>query len=156
MNNSIATIEPSGKGRVALVLGAIMFAVIGMAAIEAPASPLCAAEGMDGPLSARQGQVLTVKIAEADREAAVSGTFMGRAVPFFVDARPQQPGGYVGLPGIDVQDRSGAQRLTIIVKGNGRERCLQVFVTVIKGDFPVQRLTLPREKVDLDEKSVVR
>ena len=156
MNNSTAACKSGGRRGFWVIAGVIMCAEISIAAIEVAASPLCVSERMAGSLSARQGEVVMVKVPEADREAAMSGTFMGRAVPFFVDTRPQRPGGYAGLLGIDVQDPPGAQRLTIIVKGNGRERCLQVFVTVIKGDFPVQRLTLPREKVDLDEKSVVR
>lgn len=107
-------------------------------------------------LSGTQGQIVVVKIVEADLSAEVSGSFLGRTVPFFPDPRPEEPVGYVGLLGLDLQEQPGMHTLLVDVNSQGHRRGVKVSVHVRKGAFPVQHLTLPREKVDLDEASLVR
>ena len=107
-------------------------------------------------LSGTQGQILVVKVVEADLRADVSGTFLGRAVPFFPDLRPEEPVGYMGLIGLDLQEKPGMHVLLVDVNSQGHTRRVPFRVHVDKGTFPIQHLTLPREKVDLDEASLSR
>lgn len=107
-------------------------------------------------LSGTQGQILVVKVVEADLRADVSGTFLGRAVPFFPDPRPEEPVGYMGLIGLDLQEKPGMHVLLVDVNSQGHTRRVPFRVHVDKGTFPIQHLTLPREKVDLDEASLSR
>lgn len=116
--------------------------------------------GTDGQLSGKQGQVLVVRLpvgAEAgpDGSAEVTGRFLGRTVPFFRE-QASPDGRYVGLLGIDLQDAPGTHELAVQVKAAGRVQRLSYNVLVIKQAYPVQRLTLPKDKVDLDEASLVR
>lgn len=107
-------------------------------------------------LSGAQGRILIVKIVEPDRTAVVSGTFLGRTVFFFPDPRPEELVGYVGLLGLDLQEKPGMHTLAVDVHAQGHRRRVTFPVQVRKGAFPVQHLTLPREKVELDEASLAR
>lgn len=135
----------------ALGVGLTSLCLVGVSAGLSPAS-----DGTGERLSATQGQILVVKIVETDRAAEVSGTFLGRTIPFFHDPRSDEPVGYVGLLGLDLQEKPGTHTLVVGVKTDGHVRSVRVRVHVHQGAFPVQHLTLPREKVDLDEVSVAR
>ena len=110
--------------------------------------------GADGQYSGKQGQVLLVEI-PAVREADVTGRFLGRTIPFFPapDGRPQLA---VGLLGIDMQDKPGTHELTVEVREAKTAKKLSYSVLVLKEQYPIQHLTLPSEKVDLDEDNLVR
>jgi len=137
--------------RRALVIGGASLCLIGVSA-----GPLPARDGVGGRLSGTQGQILVVKVMEAERSAKVSGRFLGRTIPFFPDPRPEEPGGYVGLLGLDLQEKPGLHALLVDVNVQGQARRVRFRVHVGKGAFPVQHLTLPREKVDLDEANLTR
>ncbi|MBM4125451.1 MAG: M23 family metallopeptidase, partial [Nitrospira sp.] len=83
--------------------------------------------------------------------AETSGRFLGRRIPFFLDRSE-----YVGLVGIDMQDAPGTHELAVEVPGPSGNRQLSYNVLVIKEKYPVQHLTLPKDKVDLDEESLIR
>ncbi|MEW6544022.1 MAG: M23 family metallopeptidase [Nitrospirota bacterium] len=106
--------------------------------------------GADGQLSGKQGQVLLVKLPIND-QAAVVGKFLGRTVPFFPNGE-----GHAGLLGIDLQDQPGTHELVIEATEPTGVRRLSYNVLVIKEKYPVQHLTLPKDKVDLDEESLAR
>ncbi|MFM8550811.1 MAG: M23 family metallopeptidase [Nitrospiraceae bacterium] len=107
--------------------------------------------GADGQLSGKQGQVLLVHVPIAGEPADIAGRFLNRRVPFFRSAS-----GPVGLLGIDMQDAPGTHELFIEVTDAQGSRRLSYNVLVIKEKYPVQHLTLPKDKVDLDEESLVR
>ncbi len=113
-------------------------------------------KGSDGQYSAKQGQVLVVKVPEPEEVTEVKGTFIKRTIPFFRENREGESPGYVGLLGIDMQDSPGTYELEVDIKQGERIKHLSYNVLVTKENFAVQHLKLPKAKVDLDAKSVAR
>jgi murein DD-endopeptidase MepM/ murein hydrolase activator NlpD len=117
-----------------------------------PAAP----KGVDGQYSGRQGQVLVVKVKGEEQATEVKGTFLKRTIPFFREFRSGEPAGYIGLLGIDMQDEPGTYELAVEVKQGEQSKQLSFNVLVAKEKFAVEHLTLPKDKVDLDEKGAAR
>jgi murein DD-endopeptidase MepM/ murein hydrolase activator NlpD len=115
-----------------------------------------AQKGLDGQYSGKQGQVLVVQVKGEEQATEVKGTFLSRTIPFFREFRPGEPAGYIGLLGIDMQDDPGAHELAVEVKQGEQVKQLSFNVLVAKEKFAVEHLKLPKEKVDLDEKSAAR
>lgn len=115
-----------------------------------------AAHSAEGRYSGKQGQVLVVKAPVDDESAIVQGTFLGRSIRFFPDPRPEEPKGFVGLLGIDLQDEPGTHDLIVELKQGDQSRTLKYSVWILKEKFHVEHLTLPKDKVDLDEKTLAR
>lgn len=113
-------------------------------------------KGIDGQYSGKQGQVLVVKVPEATEIGEVKGTFLNRTIPFFRESRPGEPAGYVGLLGIDMQDDPGTYELVVDIKNGEAIRHLSFNVLVAKEKFAVEHLKLPKDKVDLDDKTLAR
>jgi len=113
-------------------------------------------KGIDGQYSGKQGQVLVVKVPEAEEATEVKGTFLNRTIPFFRESRAGEPPGYVGLLGIDMQDDPGTFELAVDVKRGKQTKHFSYNVLVAKEKFAVEHLKLPKDKVDLDEKSLAR
>lgn len=107
--------------------------------------------GTDGQFSGKQGQVLVVQVPVKGEPDQVTGRFLGRLVPFFHDRS-----GYVGLLGLDMQDVPGTHELAVEAAYPDGMKRLSYNVLVMKEKYPVQRLTLPKDKVDLDEENLVR
>ena len=114
------------------------------------------AQGADGRYSGKQGEIIVVKVPVDDSAVRVQGKFLGRSISFFPDMRLEEPKGFVGLLGIDLQDEPGTHELTVELKTGERSRTLRYSIAVVKGNFHVEHLTLPKDKVDLDEKSLAR
>ena len=112
--------------------------------------------GHDGEYSGKQGQVLVVKVKGEEQATEVKGTFLSRSIPFFREFRPGEPAGYIGLIGIDMQDEPGTYELSVEVKQGEQAKQLSFNVQVAKEKFTVEHLKLPKDKVDLDEKSTAR
>jgi murein DD-endopeptidase MepM/ murein hydrolase activator NlpD len=108
--------------------------------------------GTDGQLSGKQGQVLLVKVPTMGQPVHIIGRFLERRVPFSLGGEA----GSIGLLGIDMQDAPGTHELTIEVTDAKGPRRLSYHVLVVKEKYPKQHLTLPRDKVDLDDESLVR
>ena len=119
---------------------------------NAPPTP----KGIDGQYSGRQGQVVVVKVPMVEAVTEVRGTFLDRAIPFFREMRSGEPAGYLGLVGIDLQDAPGTYELTVAVKNGEEVKHLSFNVLVTKEKFAVEHLKLPKDKVDLDDKSLAR
>ena len=113
-------------------------------------------KGLDGQYSGKQGQVLVVKVKGEEQATEVKGAFLSRTIPFFKEFRPGEPAGHIGLLGIDMQDDPGTYELAVEVKQGEQSKQLSFNVLVAKEKFAVEHLKLPKEKVDLDEKSVAR
>jgi murein DD-endopeptidase MepM/ murein hydrolase activator NlpD len=112
--------------------------------------------GHDGEYSGKQGQVLVVKVKGEEQATEVKGTFLSRTIPFFREFRPGEPAGHIGLIGIDMQDEPGTYELSVEVKQGEQAKQLSFNVQVAKEKFAVEHLKLPKDKVDLDEKSTAR
>jgi murein DD-endopeptidase MepM/ murein hydrolase activator NlpD len=120
---------------------------------NAPSPP----KGIDGQYSGRQGQVLLVKVPLSEEATEVKGTFLDRTIPFFREVRAGEPAGYLGLVGIDLQDAPGTYELGVTIK-NGEQlvKRFSYHVLVTKEKFAVEHLKLPKDKVDLDDKTLAR
>lgn len=112
--------------------------------------------GFDGEYSGKQGQVLLIKVKGEEQATEVKGMFLSRTIPFFREFRPGEPAGYLGLLGIDMQDEPGTYELAVEVRQGEQAKRLSVNILVAKENFSVEHLTLPKEKVDLDEKATAR
>ena len=115
-----------------------------------------APKGIDGQYSGKQGQVLVIKVKGEEQATEVKGTFLKRTIPFFREFRPGEPAGYLGLLGIDMQDEPGTYEVAVEVKQGEQTKQLSFNVLVAKEKFAVEHLTLPKDKVDLDEKAAAR
>ena len=124
--------------------------------VELFSNTVPAPKGFDGQYSGKQGQVLVIKVKGEDQATEVKGTFLKRTIPFFREFRPGEPAGYVGLLGIDLQDEPGTYELAVEVKQGEQAKQLSFNVLIAKETFHVEHLTLPKEKVDLDEKGAAR
>jgi murein DD-endopeptidase MepM/ murein hydrolase activator NlpD len=107
--------------------------------------------GAGGQLSGRQGEVLAVRVAVSGHPTEITGRFLDRRIPFF-----RESSGYLGLLGIDIQDAPGTHELTVDIRSPEGPQRLSYNVLVLKGKYPVQHLTLPKDQVDLDEDSLIR
>jgi murein DD-endopeptidase MepM/ murein hydrolase activator NlpD len=112
-------------------------------------------QGADGQYSGKQGQVLLVQVRTGSRATDVTGRFLGRRIPFF-EAPDGRSDMVTGLLGIDMQDKPGMHELIVEVRERDTARRLSYSVLVLKEKYPVQHLTLPSEKVDLDDENLVR
>ena len=119
-------------------------------------SSLQAVQGIDGQYSGKQGEVLIVLVPAASQPESVVGRFLGRAVSFYRGTGSGEDGAYVGLLGIDMQDNPGTHELLVEMRNGAGSRRLSYNVLVLKGTFPVQRLTLPKDMVDLDAPALAR
>lgn len=124
--------------------------------VDLEPSPRHQAAGVDGQFSGRQGEVLLVPLVLDEAPRAVTGRFLDRQIPFFRDPRSDAPGEYVGLVGIDMLDAPGTHELEVEVASPNGSRRLSYTILVVRERFPVQRLTLPKDQVDLDRKTLVR
>jgi murein DD-endopeptidase MepM/ murein hydrolase activator NlpD len=112
--------------------------------------------GTDGHYTGRQGQVVLIKVPADDPAIQIQGQFLGRTISFFQDLRPEEPKGFLGLLGLDMQDEPGIHPLTVTIRNGEDTRALNYSVMVLKEQFRVEHLKLPKEKVDLDEKGLAR
>ncbi len=142
----------SAKRRANLIAVMVILLMASVFPVNLLPSPPQERRGTDGQLSGKQGQVLVVKVPVDGRPKDVTGLFLQRRIPFFLDSALQ----YVGLLGIDLEDAPGTHELVIDLHYPNASRRLSYNVLVMKETYPVQHLTLPRDKVDLDEESLVR
>ena len=119
---------------------------------SAPPEP----RGIDGQLSGKQGEIVVVRVPADQHITAVTGQFLNRKIPFFSDASGASVPSFVGLIGVDLQDAPGMHELVLDIVSAAGHRRLSYNVLVIKEKRAVQRLTLPKDKVDLDEDSLIR
>jgi len=103
-------------------------------------------------LEAKQGQIIYVKLRVEGQPVSVTGTFRDRRVPFF----PVQDSEFGALVGIDMTDQAKVHELMAEITYPDRTRERRFQVTVIHEDFGEQRMTLPKDKVDLDAASLQR
>lgn len=108
--------------------------------------------GANGHVSGKQGQVLWINVPISHPQAKVSGQFLKRKIPFF----PHGDTNFAGIVGIDMDDPPGIQELSITVHSDTESDHLSYSVLITKEDYTVQHLTLPKNTVDLDAKTLKR
>jgi murein DD-endopeptidase MepM/ murein hydrolase activator NlpD len=113
-------------------------------------------KGIDGQYSGKQGQIIVVKLPMDEPMALIEGRFLGRRVTFFPEMRAAEPRGFVALLGLDLQDEPGTHELAVDVTSNEHKKHLSYNILVVKEKFHVEHLKLPKDKVDLDDKSLAR
>jgi hypothetical protein len=111
-----------------------------------------APRGTDGQYSGRQGEVLLVSVPVGEKVKSVDGRLLNRRIPFFKAAG----GKYVALVGLDLMDEPGNHELVVDIEGGRVRRHLSYNMLIIHAKYPVQHLTLPKDKVDLDEDNLAR
>ena len=139
-----------------LMLGAALVVTSCISIGEVTAADVPPPHGIERRYSGKQGQILVVRVPGDESVTQVQGNFLGRTVGFFVDPRPEQPKGFVGLLGLDMQDEPGVHELTITVTKGELITALNYSIVVGKEQFRVERLQLPKDKVDLDSKALAR
>ena len=98
------------------------------------------------PASPRAGDAVVVQVREADARATIVGDLGGAPLAF-----SSHGDGQVAIAGIDLDVRPGPRPWRIEIRQPGQStRALSGQVTVAERRFNVQRLTLPKEMVDLD------
>jgi murein DD-endopeptidase MepM/ murein hydrolase activator NlpD len=108
--------------------------------------------GADGQFSGKQGQVLWVEVPVTNQKAEVSGIFLKRKIPFF----QMTDTSFAGIIGIDMEDPPGLQELSVNILTQTGTDHLSYTILIIKEQYAVQHLTLPKDKVDLDPKTLKR
>jgi murein DD-endopeptidase MepM/ murein hydrolase activator NlpD len=106
----------------------------------------------DGLYSGKQGEVLWIEVPVNTPQARVNGTLLKRKIPFF----PVRDTSFAAIVGIDMQDPPGVQELRITVQTTDQTDHLIYSVKILKEEYAVQHLKLPKNKVDLDSKTLKR
>ena len=96
-------------------------------------------------LKAKQGQIIYLKLQVEGQPVSVTGTFRDRRVPFF----PVQDSEFGALVGIDMTDQAKVGELMAEITYPDRTSERRIHVRVVHEDFGEQRMTLPKDKVDL-------
>ena len=114
--------------------------------------PTSTAAGAPLGFEAKQGQIIYVKLRVEGQPASVTGIFRDRRVPFF----PVHDSEFGALLGIDMADQAKIDELMAEITYPDRTSERRFQVTVIHEDFGEQRMTLPKDQVDLDAASLRR
>lgn len=88
----------------------------------------------------KQGDVLVISITAPDGN--LQGTFMDKRLHFF----KTEPDNYMALVGIDMKAIFGEYPLTLFYDN---KKIVERYIKISQAFFGVQRLTLPKDKVDL-------
>jgi len=105
-------------------------------------------------LEVKAGEILFVRVQLEEPDAIVEATFRNRTIPFF---KTTTIGEYGALLGIDLADAPSQEEVAVHVQDNPERALIQHYrISVLKNKFGVQELTLPKESVDLDEKTLKR
>lgn len=112
------------------------------------------AVNIDFPDRVTQGEVYLVTISGDDTVASARGLFAGRSVYL----NPTGVAGtFAGLIGVDVAASPEVKILALTIKKNdGATETMTRSITVVKGDFSVQRLTVDDKWVSPDEATCKR
>lgn len=137
------------------LLGSVIL-LAGYLPVDLFAGSVPTGQGAQSHYSGKQGHIIVIKVSTDDSAATAQGTFLGRSIRFFPDTRLDEPKGFVGLLGIDLQDEPGTHELVVEVKSGEQTRTLSYNISIAKEKFHIEHLTLPKDKVDLDEKSLAR
>ena len=133
-----------------LVVLIVLFASIFPINFALPVQELPA--GNPSSLSGKQGEVLVFTIPITGKPDRVTGRLLDREILFF----PIGDEKYSGLLGLDMQDQPGQHELEVQVQYLDRSERHKVILLLMKENFKVQHLKLPKKMVDLDKKTLAR
>lgn len=88
----------------------------------------------------KQGDVLVISITAPDGN--LQSTFMDKRLHFF----KTESGNYIALAGIDMKTTPGEYPLTLFYDN---KKIFERYIKISQASFGIQRLTLPKDKVDL-------
>ena len=106
---------------------------------------------MDNSAPSR-GKCSGLKLPVPEQTTQVVGRFLDRKITFF----PHGKETYVALLGIDMQDKPGLKELDVTIASPSGTNHLSYTVLIMKEKYKVQHLKLPKNKVDLDKKTLNR
>ena len=96
--------------------------------------------------------MLWIETPVPEQTTQVLGQFVNRKITFF----PVSKETYVALLGIDMQAKPGLKEFNVTITSPGRTDHLSYTVLVMKEKYKVQHLKLPKNKVDLNKKTLIR
>ena len=105
-----------------------------------------------GQLSGKQGEVLVVTVSVNEEPIRVIGHFLHREMMFF----PVGKQVYAGLVGLDMQDTPGQYDLIVQVDYADCTDQIRMTIVLMKEDFTIQHVTVPKNMVDLDRTTLAR
>jgi murein DD-endopeptidase MepM/ murein hydrolase activator NlpD len=88
----------------------------------------------------KQGDVIVISTTASDGN--LQGTFMDKRLHFF----KTESGNYIALAGIDMKTTPGEYPLTLFYDN---KKIFERYMKISQASFGIQRLTLPKDKVDL-------
>jgi len=101
------------------------------------------------PSVARQGEIYTIGVWAGEDVVSVTGSFMGRSIPFF---QSDYPGAFTGYLGVDVSETTGPATFSVIAIHAG-ESCDRAVteIMVAPTDFGIQNLTMDSGWISFDD-----
>lgn len=103
-------------------------------------------------IKVKQGGVVLLSITPGKGVESLRGGFEGKTIPFF----QASDGIYTMLLGIDMVQKVGHRPFVVRWRKHGKSLSKNYQIKVVEADFGIQRLTLPKGKVDLDSPTLIR
>jgi len=96
-----------------------------------------------------QGEIHTIGVWAGEDTVSVTGSFMGRTIPFF---QSDYPGAFTGYLGVDVSETTGSATFSVIASHVG-ETCDRAVaeIMVAPTDFGIQNLTMDSGWIFFDD-----
>lgn len=133
-------------------LGILCFLIASIFPLQFASSAERHLPDVEGRFSGKQGEILWIEVPVNNSRASVNGTLLKRKIPFF----PLTDTSFGAIVGIDMQDPPGVQELKITVQTMDQTDHLTYSVKIVKEQYAIQHLKLPKNKVDLDSKTLKR
>lgn len=134
------------------LLGYLFFSLLLFCPAILPAEPSVGVSFT--PEKIKQGDTLFLKVTAGPGRYKISGSIFEKPLYFFADAKG---GAYAALIGIDMNTEPALYTLSLFLEdGQGRGIKKDYQIKVESARFGTQRLTLPKEKVELDEETLKR
>lgn len=132
----------------------ILVCIISLLSLTYP-SYLCAKSPVSVSFSSqvlKQGEVLAVQVEPRSSVSKISGTIFNKPIHFYKNPAPKK---YSALVGIDMDTKPGRYKLKIFITDRtGKKTTMQHRIRVNYANFGTQKLTLPPDKVTLDEETL--
>ena len=101
--------------------------------------------------SIKQGEVLLINVKASAAIRMVSGTMFNKPVHFYGNSK----GNYTALVGIDMDTKPDRYKVTLLIENKeGKKTRKSYRIRVKPANFGTQELTLPADKVTLDEETL--
>lgn len=109
---------------------------------------------MYAPAEIKQGDIISLTLKTNPEAYKLSGSMFDKPVNFYKDSNKNV---YTALIGVDMDAEPDLYSLTISAENEHGEKVKKIVnINVKSAGFSIQRLTLPKEKVELDEATLSR